>query len=107
MLTQTCRLHCGPQVSLETYEVTPFEIQVSQNLARYIPGIDTYWQPVDTERFQLVAAESVKVGSPVNRADAQYWIAQVRARALDAGEVVGWVGCKVEENTGALAPVGQ
>lgn len=107
MLTITSRLHCGPQVSLKTYQVTPFEVRHSQEIARNVPGCELFWQPVDTERFQLVAAESVKVGTPVNRSDALYWIAEVRARALDAGEVVGWVGCKVEENTGALAPVGQ
>lgn len=43
------------------------------------------------ERFQLVANEAVKIGPPVSRPDADYWIEQIKARALEPGEMVGRV----------------
>jgi hypothetical protein len=45
----------------------------------------------DPERFQLVINESVKVGHPINRDEALYWIEIVKARALAPIEVIGWV----------------
>jgi hypothetical protein len=45
----------------------------------------------DSERFCLVVNETVKIGTPVSRNDADYWIEQMRARALGEGEMVGRV----------------
>lgn len=92
MLTQPCRIVFGQEASSDALQVSTFEIGYSNKLAASTPGDSIHWQPVDVERFTLVANETVKIGQPVNRNDADYWISQfTRLGAVGEGERVGRV----------------
>lgn len=92
MLSQTYQL-IDSQTILETRQVSAFEAGELSGWPGAPYNHNTRWQG-DPERFQLVASETVKVGQPVNRADADYWIEQAKARALGVGEVIGRVAVR-------------
>lgn len=90
MLIQTYQL-TDKQVVFETRQVSTFEAAELNGWPGAPYSHSTRWQG-DTELFSLVAQDTVKIGQPVNRNDADYWIEQVaRLGAMGEGERVGRV----------------
>lgn len=79
-----------PHSTGKPFHLTPFEARELNSLAER-NNLGFCWQG-DPERFRLIAQETVKVGTPVNRNDADYWISQfARLGAIGEGERVGRV----------------
>lgn len=98
MLTQTYQM--DTPTGRVTRQLTP-QLAKAMNLelietAFFAEVRGIQWRPVETERFSLVANETIKVGTPVNRNDADYWISQfARLGAIGEGERVGRVKVEV------------
>lgn len=94
MLTQRYKLTPHPLYGNEIIQVASLSLFEAKFFGAGSEWSDlvngAQWQG-DPERFQLIANETVKIGPLVSRADADYWIEMIRARALGVGEDVGRV----------------
>lgn len=91
MLTKQTYQFTNGHIIVKTAQLLPWQVKEKNQIADNILDFDFRWQS-DPERFNLVANETIKVGSPVNRNDADYWISQfARLGAIGEGERVGRV----------------
>lgn len=89
MLTKQTYHLIGNGITFKTAQLLPWQAKVKNRISE-LNNLGIRWQS-DPESFQLIANETINVGTPVNRNDADYWIEQIKARAIGEGERVGRV----------------
>lgn len=94
MLTKQTYYLIGNGITFKTAQLLPWQAKVKNRISE-LNNLGIRWQS-DPESFQLIANETINVGAPVNRNDADYWISQfARLGAIGEGERVGRVKVEV------------